>query len=174
LQPKSSCIPGARRAGSAGLRVPPRRLVFVLSAAVLVIVLVIGSFPRRSLRLRRQSATSKDRYLLTGAGEFGNDRRATNARPQAPRLLRRHSRAKEESAVSLQMSKAEREAFLAAPHVAVVSIARPGRGPLSVRVWSRDAPGSALRFVTGAESLKARLIRDAGRLSLCVQNETPP
>jgi len=72
------------------------------------------------------------------------------------------------------MSKAEREAFLAAPHVAVVSIARPGRGPLSVPVWYRYAPGSDLRFVTGAESLKARLIRDAGRLSLCVQNETPP
>jgi PPOX class probable F420-dependent enzyme len=72
------------------------------------------------------------------------------------------------------MSKAEREAFLAATHVAVISIARQGRGPLTVPVWYRYAPGGEIRFVTGANSLKARLIRVAGRLSLCVQNETPP
>lgn len=76
--------------------------------------------------------------------------------------------------MSLRMSKAEREAFLAATHVAVVSVARPERGPLSVPVWYRYTPGEEVRFVTGAQSLKARLIRAAGRLTLCVQNEVPP
>jgi len=76
--------------------------------------------------------------------------------------------------VSLRMNKAEREAFLAATHIAVVSVARPGRGPLALPVWYRYIPGGSVRFVTDADSLKARLIREAGRISLCVQNETPP
>ena len=32
----------------------------------------------------------------------------------------------------------------------------------------------SLRFVTGGESRKARLIRATGRVSVCVQSETPP
>jgi PPOX class probable F420-dependent enzyme len=72
------------------------------------------------------------------------------------------------------MNKAEREAFLAATHIAVVSVARPGRGPLALPVWYRYTPGGSVRFVTDADSLKARLIRAVGRISLCVQNETPP
>lgn len=76
--------------------------------------------------------------------------------------------------MSLRMSKAEREAFLAATHVAVVSVARPPHGPLTLPVWYRYTPGGTLRFVTGADSLKARLIRAAGRIGLCVQTETAP
>jgi hypothetical protein len=75
---------------------------------------------------------------------------------------------------SLAMSRAEREAFLAATHVGIVSIAEPGRGPLTVPVWYRYEPGGAVRFVTGAASRKARLIRSAGRIGFCVQSETPP
>jgi PPOX class probable F420-dependent enzyme len=76
--------------------------------------------------------------------------------------------------MSLAMSKSEREAFLAATHVAVISIARNGRGPLAVPVWYRYEPGGPIKFVTGGKSQKADLIRRAGRLSLCVQTETPP
>ena len=75
---------------------------------------------------------------------------------------------------NLAMSKAEREAFLAATHVAVVAIAREGRAPLAVPVWYRYEPGGPVRFVTGGSSLKADLVRRAGRLSLCAQTETPP
>ncbi len=76
--------------------------------------------------------------------------------------------------MSLAMSKAQREAFLAATHVAVISIPEPGRGPLSVPVWYRYEPGGVVRFVTGGTSRKARAIRASGRLSLCVQTEQPP
>jgi len=75
---------------------------------------------------------------------------------------------------SLSMSRAEREAFLAATRVGVVSIAEPGRGPLAVPVWYRYTAGGTLRFVTGANSRKAVLLRAAGRIGFCVQSETPP
>ena len=76
--------------------------------------------------------------------------------------------------MSLAMTKEEREAFLADTHVAVVSIADGERAPLVVPVWYAYEPGGDLRFVTGGASRKARLIRKAGRVSLCVQTETPP
>jgi PPOX class probable F420-dependent enzyme len=74
----------------------------------------------------------------------------------------------------LTMSRAEREAFLADPHIAVVSIAEPDRGPLTVPVWYRYEPGGAVCFVTGTESRKAQLMRDVGRIGLCVQTEDAP
>ena len=76
--------------------------------------------------------------------------------------------------MSLAMSKAQREAFLAATHVAIISIPEGGRGPLTVPVWYRYEPGGTVRFVTAGTSKKAQLIRASGRLSLCVQTETPP
>lgn len=76
--------------------------------------------------------------------------------------------------MSLAMSRAQREAFLAETHVAVISVAREGRGPLSVPVWYRYEPGGTIRFVTGGSSKKADLIRKAGRITLCAQTETPP
>jgi len=76
--------------------------------------------------------------------------------------------------MSLAMSKAEREAFLAATHVAIVSVADGNRGPLSVPVWYRYERGGAVFFVTGGRSRKAALIRATGRLTLCVQTETAP
>mgnify|MGYP005869998219 CR=1 FL=1 len=72
------------------------------------------------------------------------------------------------------MSRVEREEFLAATRVGVVSIAEASRGPLAVPVWYRYTPGGTLRFVTGASSRKARLLRAAGRIGFCVQSETPP
>ncbi len=74
----------------------------------------------------------------------------------------------------LAMTRSEREAFLAETHVAVISIAHGDRGPLTVPVWYTYEPGEAVRFVTGGTSRKLRLIRQAGRLSLCVQTELAP
>ena len=76
--------------------------------------------------------------------------------------------------MSLTMTKAEREAFLAGTHVGIASVTDGSRGPLAVPVWYRYEPGGAVFFVTGGGSRKARLIRTAARMSLCVQTETAP
>ena len=75
---------------------------------------------------------------------------------------------------ALSMSRAEREGFLAGTHVAIVSIADDGRGPLALPVWYRYTPGGDIRFATGGTSRKKQLIERAGRATLCVQTETPP
>jgi len=75
---------------------------------------------------------------------------------------------------SLAMSRAEREAFLAAVRVGVISIADDGRGPLSVPIWYGYQPGGELWIVTDRESRKGKLLLKADRFSLCAQTETPP
>jgi len=72
------------------------------------------------------------------------------------------------------MTRSERDAFLAGTHVAIVSIAEEGRGPLTVPVWYSYEPGGEIRFATGPTSRKAALLRRAGRAGLCVQTETAP
>ncbi|HBZ69915.1 MAG TPA: pyridoxamine 5'-phosphate oxidase [Deltaproteobacteria bacterium] len=72
------------------------------------------------------------------------------------------------------MSAKEREAFLAGLHVGVISIAEPGRGPLTVPIWYAYEPGGELRVVTGRDSRKGRLLCVGARLSLCAQSEAPP
>jgi PPOX class probable F420-dependent enzyme len=76
--------------------------------------------------------------------------------------------------MSLAMTKAEREAFLAETRVAVVSVADGARGPLTVPVWYRYEQGGDLRFVTGGGSRKAKRLARAGRIGVCVQTEAPP
>jgi hypothetical protein len=76
--------------------------------------------------------------------------------------------------MALAMRRGEREAFLAAVRVGIISIAQPGRGPMTVPIWYSYEPGGPVRFVTGGSSKKAALMRAAGRVSLCVQVETPP
>ena len=76
--------------------------------------------------------------------------------------------------MSLAMSKQEREAFLAATRVGVVSIPEAGRGPTTVPVWYHYEPGGVIRFATGKDSKKAKLLKDAARMSICVQTETAP
>lgn len=76
--------------------------------------------------------------------------------------------------MSLQMTRAEREAFLADVHVGIVCVAEEGRGPLAVPIWYAYEPGGDVFFGTGATSRKAQLLRAAGRASLVVQTETPP
>lgn len=75
---------------------------------------------------------------------------------------------------SLAMSRAEREAFLAAARVGVISIADDGRGPLTVPIWYGYEPGGELWIVTDRESRKGKLLLRADRFSLCAQTETPP
>ena len=73
-----------------------------------------------------------------------------------------------------RMSNAEKQQFLAGLHVGVLSIAQPGRGPLTVPVWYDYTPGGDLWFLTGADSRKGRLLQVGGWISLCAQTETPP
>ena len=72
------------------------------------------------------------------------------------------------------MSHADREAFLADTHVALLAVADDSRGPLLVPVWYWYRPGGEVHVVTGGASRKVKLLRKAGRASLCVQTETPP
>lgn len=76
--------------------------------------------------------------------------------------------------MSLAMSKEEREAFLAATRVGIVSIGEVGRGPCTVPVWYQYEPGGSVRFSTAASSRKAKLLGAGARISLCVQTETAP
>jgi len=76
--------------------------------------------------------------------------------------------------MSLQVTKAEREEFLAGLHVGIVSISEPGRGPLTVPIWYGYEPGGELWIVTARDSRKGRLLNQGERISLCVQSEQPP
>jgi nitroimidazol reductase NimA-like FMN-containing flavoprotein (pyridoxamine 5'-phosphate oxidase superfamily) len=76
--------------------------------------------------------------------------------------------------MSLTMTVAEREAFLADVHVAVLSVERPDRAPLAVPVWYGYSPGSTVTIITSPTSRKGLLIAEAGRFSLCVQTEMAP
>ena len=69
----------------------------------------------------------------------------------------------------------ERQEFLAAKHVAVLSVAATdGRPPASVPIWYDYTPGGNIRINTGAASRKAKLIDEAGAVTLVVQREEPP
>jgi nitroimidazol reductase NimA-like FMN-containing flavoprotein (pyridoxamine 5'-phosphate oxidase superfamily) len=76
--------------------------------------------------------------------------------------------------LSLAMSKTEREAFLAALHVGVISIPDPGRGPLTVPIWYGYEPGGELWVLTDRSSRKGKLLAKGTRISLCAQTEVPP
>jgi nitroimidazol reductase NimA-like FMN-containing flavoprotein (pyridoxamine 5'-phosphate oxidase superfamily) len=72
------------------------------------------------------------------------------------------------------MSRAECQSFLADVHVGVLSVAETGRGPCTVPVWYSYAAGDAIRVTVPPSSRKVRLLREAGRASMCVQTETLP
>jgi nitroimidazol reductase NimA-like FMN-containing flavoprotein (pyridoxamine 5'-phosphate oxidase superfamily) len=76
--------------------------------------------------------------------------------------------------MSLTMTTAERERFLADVHVGIVSVDDPGHGPLAVPVWYSYEPGGTVDVMTGGQSQKARAMRAAGRFTLCVQTESVP
>ena len=72
-------------------------------------------------------------------------------------------------------SETERQEFLAALHVGVLSVAATdGRPPASVPIWYDYTPGGNIRVNTGAGSRKAKLIERAGVVTLVVQREEPP
>lgn len=75
---------------------------------------------------------------------------------------------------SMAMTNDERETFLSAVHVGVMSVARKTKAPLTVPIWYRYEPGGELSILIGPDSLKAKLLARAGRFSLCVQTETVP
>lgn len=76
--------------------------------------------------------------------------------------------------MTTRMTQAEKQAFLAEPHVGVVSIPRSDAGPLTVPVWYDYRPGGALWFLTGPNSRKGRLLEVGLRISLCAQTEALP
>ena len=75
---------------------------------------------------------------------------------------------------STAMTSEERQASLARPWIAVISIPDAGRGPLTVPVWYLYEPGGEIRIWTGRESRKGRLLQAAQRMSVCVQEPNPP
>lgn len=80
--------------------------------------------------------------------------------------------------MSFTMSVADRERFLAAPHVGVLAVggtgAEPGPGLLAVPIWYSYRPGGVLTVLTGRDSAKTRRITAAGRFALCAQQEEAP
>jgi nitroimidazol reductase NimA-like FMN-containing flavoprotein (pyridoxamine 5'-phosphate oxidase superfamily) len=72
------------------------------------------------------------------------------------------------------LSVADRELFLAEPHIAALSVAAgPDRGPFTIPIWYQYEPGGEAWVLTSADSRKARLIEAAGRFSLMVERVTP-
>jgi hypothetical protein len=72
------------------------------------------------------------------------------------------------------LSVRDRELFLAEPHIAALSVsAGPDRGPLLLPIWYQYQPGGEAWVLTEAGSLKARLIKAAGRFSLMVERRVP-
>ncbi len=71
------------------------------------------------------------------------------------------------------MTSEERDAFLAGVHVGVLAIDEPGRGPLALPVWYLYRDG-VVEIGMGGSSVKAELLRAAGRATLTAQTEAPP
>ncbi len=73
----------------------------------------------------------------------------------------------------MDMTTEERDAFLADVHVGILAIARNGKGPLALPIWYQYEDGDVVIGMSGA-TLKAKLLRAAGRATLTVQTETAP
>ena len=76
--------------------------------------------------------------------------------------------------MSLAMTRAERESFLADLHVGVISIEQTNAPPLTVPIWYDYEPDIGVWVLTGEDSVKGRALRAAGRYTLCAQTEQPP
>jgi nitroimidazol reductase NimA-like FMN-containing flavoprotein (pyridoxamine 5'-phosphate oxidase superfamily) len=73
----------------------------------------------------------------------------------------------------MEMTPQERDEFLADVHVGILAIERKSKGPLAVPIWYQYEDGEILMGLSG-NSLKATLLRSAGRATLTIQTETPP
>ncbi|MCP9621453.1 pyridoxamine 5-phosphate oxidase [Nocardia otitidiscaviarum] len=72
-------------------------------------------------------------------------------------------------------TEAERQEFLAGQHVAVLSVdANGGRPPASMPIWYNYIPGGNLQISTVPSTRKARLIRQAGAVTLVVHRALWP
>ena len=72
-------------------------------------------------------------------------------------------------------TETERQEFLAAKHVGVLSVAAAdGRPPASVPIWYDYTPGWDIEINTGASSRKSKLIERAGAVTLVAQHEDLP
>ena len=76
--------------------------------------------------------------------------------------------------MSLSMTPAEREQFLAGVHVGVLAIPDGARGPLSAPIWYGYEPGGEIWVVTGAASRKGKRLALGVRVSLVAQSEAAP
>ena len=73
-----------------------------------------------------------------------------------------------------KMSEENRDAFLSEGRIAIVAIERENGPPLAVPIWFSFDPEVGLTISTQDDSLKARLLRKAGRFTLTVQQEERP
>ena len=71
------------------------------------------------------------------------------------------------------MTVEERETFLAAKHVGMLSIARQSKGPLALPIWYLYRGDDVILSMNGT-SLKADLLRKRRRATLTAQREEPP
>src|SRR6202044_3090863 len=103
--------------------------------------------PLSPLRPSRRAPQSRRHRTLRGVRPL-LVRRAAPRPPAPPRLARRCH-------VTLTMTTAERQQFLAGLHVGILSVDDPGRGPPTIPVWYSYAPGGSVNVVTGGQSVKA-------------------
>jgi nitroimidazol reductase NimA-like FMN-containing flavoprotein (pyridoxamine 5'-phosphate oxidase superfamily) len=75
--------------------------------------------------------------------------------------------------MSNRMTQEQREQYLSAVRIGVLSVGRPGREPLTIPVWY-DYKDGAVVFTSADGSKKNDLLREAGLASLCVHNESWP
>lgn len=74
----------------------------------------------------------------------------------------------------MALSIEDRQLFLAAPHVAALSVVTgPGQGPLTVPIWYHYVTGGELWVLTPAASRKAERIQAAGRFTILVHQTEP-
>jgi len=73
----------------------------------------------------------------------------------------------------MEMTEAERTEFLADVHVGILAIARNDKGPLALPIWYQYEDGDVIIHM-GGNTLKAKLLRAAGRATMTVQTETAP
>jgi len=73
-----------------------------------------------------------------------------------------------------RMSEQERQSFLTALHVGVLSIPRQSGAPLTAPIWYDYQPGGEVWVLVGKNSLKARLLSEGSQVTLVAQQEAMP
>lgn len=76
--------------------------------------------------------------------------------------------------MSLKMTKDEREAFLAEPHIGVFAHDRDRPGPSAAPIWYLYTPGGEVEFLIDSTSRKARFLDVGSPVTLVAQREALP